>query len=186
MKDTGITYEAVASREDAKDYLFSTQVIETTRGYYIEKGLTARQTMEVMGLSKYYEDNVAYFGRAFSYHLPKEGKGRGGARKNSGRPAGSSMCPGCNKLRTECICQDPLKDPDPYTLLQVVTEPVGVGSYSAIVAIESSPGYYKAYEKEIDRWPTWEDIRRTMYGGTKLSPQRAKTYFDHLEREWEG
>ena len=186
MKNTGITYEAVASREDAKDYLFSTQVIDTTRGYYVEKNLTARQTMEVMGLSKYYEGNVAYFGRAFSYHLPKEGKGRGGARKNAGRPAGSAMCPGCGKLRTECICPNTLKDPDPYTLLRVVAEPAGEGVYSAIVAIESSPGHYKAYEKEIDRWPTWEDVRKTMYGGTKLSPQRARAYFDHLEQELEG
>ncbi len=186
MKDTGITYEAVASREDAKAYLFSTQVIETTRDYYIEKGLTARQTMEIMGLSKYYKGNIHYFGRLFSYHFPKDGQGRGGARKNSGRPVGSTMCPGCNKLRTECICPDPLKNPDPYTLLQVVTEPAGEGSYSAIVAIESAPGYYKAYEKEIDRWPTWEDIRRTMYGGTRLAPQRAKTYFDHLKQELEG
>lgn len=186
MKSAGITYEAITTREEAKDYLFSTQVIDTTRENYIVKKLTARQTMEAMGLSQYYEDNVPYFARAFSYHLPKEGKGRGGVRKNAGRPAGSTMCPGCGKLRTECICPPPLQNPDPYTLLQVVTEPVGEGAYSAIVAIESSPGYYKAYEKEIDRWPTWEDVRRTMYGGTKLSPQRARAYFNHLEQQLEG
>jgi len=183
MKDSGIAFTDIRSREDAKEYLFSSQVIEKTRELYVNQNLSVRQTMEEMALSQWHEGNVGYFARTFSYHLPKEGKGRGkgrgGARPNAGRPVGTKTCLGCGHLRGSCTCPEPPGEDDFYTLLSVVTEPVQdkTGVYSAIVAIESSKGRYKVYEKQIERYPTYADIQRTMAGGRKVPPERAKAYF---------
>lgn len=179
MKKGGIALERINSREDAKDFLFSTQVIEITKMHYIKQNKTARQTIEDMKLSEWYKGNEKYFARAFSYHLPKDGKNRGGARPNAGRPVGSRMCPGCGMLRKECTCPEPPALDDAYKLLRAVSEPVDDedGVYMAIVAIESAKGRYKVYEKKIARYPTYADIERAMVTGNKVPPEKARAYF---------
>ena len=187
MPKDGITYTDIKSREDVKDYLFSGQMIDRTRDLYIKQGLTARQTIEAMSLSQWYEGNTSYFARAFSYYLPKGGVGRGGARPNAGRPLGSKQCTGCGELRENCQCTTRAGGGGPpYNILRVIVEPSSTkeGTYSAVVAIESNVGKYKVYEREVERYPTHADIQKTAYSGTKVPPERARAYFDsQLEQE---
>ena len=178
MVKSGIAFDDIKSREDAKDYLFSAPVIDRTRELYIKRNLSARQTIEEMSLSQWYEGNKGYFARAFSYHLPKDGVGRGGARPNAGRPVGSRICTGCGQLRASCTCPKGKPDAD-YRVLSVITRPAEEGgAYSAMVAVESRAGYYRVYERKVDRYPTHADITRTAHSGEPVEPQRARRYFD--------
>ena len=182
MGKDGITYNDISSREDAKNYLFSAKVIEQTKDHYVTQGKTARQTIEGMSLSEWYEGNEGYFARAFSYYLPKHGNGRGGVRPNAGRPVGSKTCPGCGNLRKNCTCAERIhKKVDYEKILSVVTRPSGNndGVYSAIVAFESKDGHYKASELPVSRFPIHADVMRAIRSGDELPPARARAYFQN-------
>lgn len=58
-------------------------------------------------------------------------------------------------------------------VLKVVVEPSGIGpgKYCLSVAIESAPGYWKAYTGIINHFPTAEDVKRVANTGSKISVQ---------------
>jgi len=62
------------------------------------------------------------------------------------------------------------------TLLKIVIEPVvptpgATDQYYLAVAIQSAPGYWKAYWDMIDHYPTLQDAAQVAATGQKLTTQ---------------
>jgi len=85
----------IHSREDAREWI--SENLAAVRALYIDKDLTARETMRIVGLGRWYEDHPRYFGRYLNHHLPK-GKQHGGKRRGAGNKKGIRFCGECRQV----------------------------------------------------------------------------------------
>ena len=95
------------TKREAREYLFSDAVIDTTKSLYLDQGLTAGQTLAEFGLERFYTDNKSYFAWAFNHYLPKPKGPRGGSRVGAGKPKGSSALPDYSKVSLDDLPQKP-------------------------------------------------------------------------------